>query len=60
LCSERLMNQITWAKPNPPPNALHTAFTHLKAADHARRSELTRWRTGKSRRRSGMTTLDSG
>jgi site-specific DNA-methyltransferase (adenine-specific) len=24
----RLINQITWAKPDPPPNALHTAFTH--------------------------------
>jgi site-specific DNA-methyltransferase (adenine-specific) len=24
----KLMNQITWAKPDPPPNALHTAFTH--------------------------------
>jgi hypothetical protein len=22
---------VTWAKPDPPPNALHTAFTHLKA-----------------------------
>jgi site-specific DNA-methyltransferase (adenine-specific) len=28
LYSERLTNQITWAKPDPPPNALHTAFTH--------------------------------
>jgi site-specific DNA-methyltransferase (adenine-specific) len=24
----RLINQITWHKPDPPPNALHTAFTH--------------------------------
>jgi site-specific DNA-methyltransferase (adenine-specific) len=24
----KLINQITWAKPAPPPNALHTAFTH--------------------------------
>jgi site-specific DNA-methyltransferase (adenine-specific) len=24
----RLINQITWQKPDPPPNALHTAFTH--------------------------------
>ena len=24
----QLINQITWAKPDPPPNALHTAFTH--------------------------------
>ena len=31
MYSERLTNQITWAKPDPPPNALHTAFTHLKA-----------------------------
>ena len=28
LYFERLTNQITWAKPDPPPNALHTAFTH--------------------------------
>jgi site-specific DNA-methyltransferase (adenine-specific) len=28
LYSERMTNQITWAKPDPPPNALHTAFTH--------------------------------
>jgi site-specific DNA-methyltransferase (adenine-specific) len=28
LYSERLTNQITWVKPDPPPNALHTAFTH--------------------------------
>jgi site-specific DNA-methyltransferase (adenine-specific) len=28
LYLERLTNQITWAKPDPPPNALHTAFTH--------------------------------
>ncbi len=25
---ERMTNQITWAKPDPPRNALHTAFTH--------------------------------
>jgi len=24
----KIINQITWAKPEPPPNALHTAFTH--------------------------------
>ena len=24
----KLINQITWHKPDPPPNALHTAFTH--------------------------------
>jgi site-specific DNA-methyltransferase (adenine-specific) len=24
----KLINQITWAKPDPPPNTLHTAFTH--------------------------------
>jgi site-specific DNA-methyltransferase (adenine-specific) len=23
-----MSNQIAWAKPDPPPNALHTAFTH--------------------------------
>jgi site-specific DNA-methyltransferase (adenine-specific) len=28
LYSGRLTNQITWQKPDPPPNALHTAFTH--------------------------------
>jgi DNA modification methylase len=29
----KLINQITWAKPDPPPNALHTAFTHVKAIE---------------------------
>ncbi|CAA9423602.1 MAG: DNA modification methyltransferase [uncultured Rubrobacteraceae bacterium] len=24
----RIINQIAWVKPDPPPNALHTAFTH--------------------------------
>jgi hypothetical protein len=24
----KMMNQIVWQKPDPPPNALHTAFTH--------------------------------
>ena len=24
----KIINQIAWAKPDPPPNALHTAFTH--------------------------------
>jgi site-specific DNA-methyltransferase (adenine-specific) len=24
----RIINQIVWHKPDPPPNALHTAFTH--------------------------------
>ena len=24
----KIINQITWQKPDPPPNALHTAFTH--------------------------------
>jgi site-specific DNA-methyltransferase (adenine-specific) len=28
LYPERMTNQITWAKPDPPPNALQTAFTH--------------------------------
>jgi hypothetical protein len=28
-----MTNQITWHKPDPPPNALHTAFTHLKAVE---------------------------
>ena len=42
---ERLTNQITWAKPDPPPNALHTAFTHahetLLWASKAGRSRYT-------------------
>jgi site-specific DNA-methyltransferase (adenine-specific) len=45
LYSERLTNQITWAKPDPPPNALHTAFTHahetLLWASKAGRSRYT-------------------
>jgi site-specific DNA-methyltransferase (adenine-specific) len=28
LYFERIMNQIIWQKPDPVPNALHTAFTH--------------------------------
>ena len=28
-----MTNKITWAKPDPPPNTLHTAFTHLKAVE---------------------------
>ncbi|MDP9379915.1 MAG: site-specific DNA-methyltransferase, partial [Chloroflexota bacterium] len=24
----RVINQVAWQKPDPPPNALHTAFTH--------------------------------
>jgi hypothetical protein len=31
LYSGRMTNQITWSKPDPPPNILHAAFTHLKA-----------------------------
>ena len=27
----KIINQIAWSKPDPVPNALHTAFTHLKA-----------------------------
>ena len=27
----RIINQIVWQKPDPVPNALHTAFTHVKA-----------------------------
>jgi hypothetical protein len=30
----KLIN-VTWAKPDPPPNALHTALTHLKAVESA-------------------------
>jgi site-specific DNA-methyltransferase (adenine-specific) len=25
----RVLNDITWQKPDPPPNAMHTAFTHV-------------------------------
>jgi len=28
LYSERVSNNVVWSKPNPTPNALHTAFTH--------------------------------
>lgn len=28
LYFRRMMNQISWVKPDPPPNALQTAFTH--------------------------------
>jgi hypothetical protein len=31
LYSERMTNAIAWEKPDPPPNALHTAFTQVKA-----------------------------
>jgi site-specific DNA-methyltransferase (adenine-specific) len=27
----RIINSVAWEKPDPPPNALHTAFTHPKA-----------------------------
>ena len=27
----RVINSVVWEKPDPPPNALHTAFTHPKA-----------------------------
>ena len=27
----RIINSVVWEKPDPPPNALHTAFTHPKA-----------------------------
>jgi site-specific DNA-methyltransferase (adenine-specific) len=30
----KLIN-VTWAKPDPPPNVLHTALTHLKAVESA-------------------------
>ena len=35
-----MTNKITWAKPDPPPNTLHTAFTHLKAVE----ATCTPWR----------------
>ena len=38
---ERLTNQITWAKPDPPPNALHTAFTHSKAVGASRPTDAS-------------------
>jgi site-specific DNA-methyltransferase (adenine-specific) len=28
----RIINAVAWEKPNPPPNALHTAFTHAHAS----------------------------
>ncbi len=28
MYSEQMTNRITWAKPDPPPSVLHTAFTH--------------------------------
>ena len=41
----RLVNQIAWSKPDPVPNALHTAFTHahetLIWASKSRRSRHT-------------------
>ncbi len=27
----KMINSVVWEKPDPPPNALHTAFTHPKA-----------------------------
>jgi hypothetical protein len=27
----RIINSVAWQKPDPPPNALHTAFTHHSA-----------------------------
>ncbi len=27
----KIINSLVWHKPDPPPNALHTAFTHQKA-----------------------------
>ncbi len=30
----RIINQIAWQKPDPVPNALHTAFTHAKATEN--------------------------
>jgi hypothetical protein len=29
----RIINNLVWEKPDPVPNALHTAFTHLKAVE---------------------------
>jgi site-specific DNA-methyltransferase (adenine-specific) len=29
----KIINAVAWEKPDPPPNALHTAFTHLKAVE---------------------------
>ena len=28
----RIINSVVWEKPDPPPNALHTAFTHARAS----------------------------
>ena len=38
----RIINSVAWEKPDPPPNALHTAFTHPKAV--AMRSRSVRFR----------------
>jgi site-specific DNA-methyltransferase (adenine-specific) len=38
----RIINSVVWEKPDPPPNALHTAFTHPKAV--AMRSRSVRFR----------------
>ena len=34
----RIINSVAWEKPDPPPNALHTAFTHPKAVAMRRRA----------------------
>ena len=34
----RVINSVAWEKPDPPPNALHTAFTHEKAVGAGVRS----------------------
>ena len=30
----RIINSVVWEKPDPPPNALHTAFTQVKATEN--------------------------
>jgi len=48
---------VTWAKPAPPPNALHTAFTHSKAvATRPRRSLPARAKSWPQNRNYGRTS----
>ena len=52
---EQLMNAVAWEKPDPPPNALHTAFTHLNAV------EATQFPSSRGSRTTPMSTpVDEG
>ncbi|MDQ4126926.1 MAG: hypothetical protein M3151_03065, partial [Actinomycetota bacterium] len=35
----KMINSVAWEKPDPPPNALHTAFTHPKAVEVRKRAD---------------------